>query len=145
MKDEARVKNAEERKKEFESKVLEKKRKKEENKEAKQDKMTVDAQGGGGDGSRGEKRKADDYDIDAEMLMGQVEFDVIEERAAEAWVCEVNKKVEEMTDLDVANDENEATDNAADTFSEEQLAEARGEEIQFMEKRSLWEIKPTSE
>ena len=86
--------------------------------------MTVDAQGGGGDGSRGEKRKADDCDIDAEMLMGQLEFEVIEERDAEAWVCEINKKVEEETDDDLASEENEVTDDAADTFSAKELVEA---------------------
>ena len=125
MKDEARVQNAEERKREFEEREVHKRRRKEEKKEEK-------------------KRKADDHSIeddrmehhDEEMHVALVKKEIAN------WVCEIGVAVREQ---DLEKEEEEEIEDHAEELSPEEVEEARGEEIEFLLDRGIWCEKPVQE
>ena len=125
MKDEARVQNAEERKKEFEEREVNKKRRKEEKKEEK-------------------KRKADDHSIEEDRIENRDEdmhVAVVKEEIAN-WVCEIGVAVLEQ---DAERKEEVEIEDHADELSPGEIEEARGEEIEFLLNRKIWCEKPVQE
>jgi len=125
MKDEARVQNAEERKKEFEEREVNKKRRKEEKKEEK-------------------KRKADDHSIEEDRIENRDEdmhVAVVKEEIAN-WVCEIGVAVLEQ---DAERKEEVEIEGHAEELSPGEIEEARGEEIEFLLNRKIWCEKPVQE
>ena len=165
MKEEARVKNADERKKGFEEKQLEKVRRKEEKKAERKKREDVDnseeeghkkrhvdvtgniqeeSSGSGepGSGGRGEKRKAEDgEDMQVEAL------DIIEEETAVNWVCEVKEALEdEKEDFEEGLAEDKAWDDINGCeLNPMEVQTARKEEVTYMKTRPIWTVRPRSE
>jgi hypothetical protein len=125
MKDEARVQNAEDRKKEFEERDLNKRRRKDEKKkEAKRKAENHDIE---------EERKTEDRDM--EMKVSQVKEEI------DKWVCEIEVAMQEQ---DVENEVEEEIKGDAE-LSPEEVGEARGEEMEFLVDRKIWVEKSVQE
>ncbi len=122
LKDEARVVNADERKKDFETRELDKRRKKDEKKEkrkleedeAKEVSKRVHVNAGGASSGSG-KRKADDYPEGEEKRLEMVADEVIEEEVVKQWVCEAEDIVKDEEDED---DGEKAWDDVKDAESD---------------------------
>jgi hypothetical protein len=157
MKDGAKVKNTEARKKEFEEKVLEKKRIKDDKREEKKKRKAEDASAGDdrvpagnsevyADGSaaassssggvKGEKRN---LETDGTMDEDAVEIDRVEV-LVEEWVKEIQ-------DVGVEEDEEDEATGAWDDVHGGDLplkdvVAARKEEVGYMEGRKIWSLRP---
>jgi hypothetical protein len=158
LKEDARVKNAETRKSEFDNKIKEQMKRKvdygeEGGEEAKKSRAgDVEMQGGseqvGGSSSSGGgvKRKPEDDDIEEERMdrkIEAVEAEEFEEEEVRKWVCEIKEKLEDVEEeAEVDEQEWERNDGELDP---EEIAAARSEEIGFMEERKIWSLKTVVE
>ena len=148
MKDEAKFKNSQDRKREFEQREVEKMRKKEEKKVEKkrkkeedeedieankfvtveEEQLTGNYQGGGSSGSSGTQ----------EMCIDQV-MDLVNK-----WICEVE---DSMREQDQEDEGEEGTDYAWDDVHGGELPSkdvraAREEEVGYMQSRGIWKVEP---
>jgi hypothetical protein len=166
MKEDSKVKNADERKREFEDKVEERKRRETKNKAEKQrsseEKSGAMEEDGGGLparssrssgirddlGGQGEKRKANEVDdLEAERVVGDVE--IIDEEFAKVCINEVAKAMdlesaEERYIWGEDGDEFEAMEEE-DVLDGREVREARKEEVDYMEGRKIWSIRTVDE
>ena len=128
MKDEARVQNAEDRKKEFEVRESNKRRRKDEKKEEK-------------------KRKAENHDIKEEKNTGDddMEMNVLQlKEDIDTWVCEIAVAVQEQDDLEEEKDVAEEIKSDA-ALSPGEVGQARSEEMEFLVDRKIWVEKSIQE
>ena len=152
MKEDARVVNAEERRKDFEKRELEKtkgKRKAEE--DGDQDDRFVN-QGASSssaptvDPVRGEKRKAE---RDPEGEEHRCEEVIIEECQLDRWVCEITRRVKGGYEKEDGQKKVIAEigwdDVNGGELKEEDTKKARAEEVGYMEGRKIWSVKPIGE
>ena len=163
MKNEAKVERAMEQKEEFERKVEVKRRKKEENKEEKKRKegggMWRKAEEGGGITAEGDAEVENgDKEGDREMGQGEDEPEVedteegCEREVKRQRIKQVVKWVQEVR-AEVEEEEKEEEDEWMEAWDDvkggglkyKEVVEARREEIEFMMKRGIWDLKPIQE
>ena len=151
LKDQARVINAEERKKDFETREVEKRRKKDDKKEEKKKRKAEDGDDGDQDdrfksqeassSSSGLKRKPEDYPEGEEMRL-----EIIEEDTVKSWVCEIEDAIKEESPVEEEEEGEKAWDDVKDIeLDVREVRKARKEEVGYMENRTIWTVKPETE
>jgi hypothetical protein len=166
MKDDARVKNAEERKKEFEERELSKRRRKDEKKEEKKRKEEERPEDGEAKRRREEKEKEEKKrKEEAEETNGEVkrrrelnepsssnskrpdlgDMDIGEVKVEiDQWVCEITTAVDQQFDNEKTEEVEEDPEEESEVGSPQEhlslkeVHEARDEEMEFLNKRKIW-------
>ena len=91
------------------------------------------------------KRKAEDYPEGEESRISEV-FEVIEEEEVKQWVCEIEQRVEhEDVKDEIHVEEEELCMQHENELDQQEVSNARKEEIGYMQSRSIWSVKPISD
>ena len=165
LKDEARVKNAKQRREDFEEKEREKKRRRQEKKGVKRhlreqedregnEEMHKKARQETSDASsgssleRGVKREHEDEGGgETEMAVGSIAREALVE--IERWVCEIRLEVEQEMIQEEEGAECDHSwmvdDVSGGWLSADEVEAARAEEVGFMQRRKIWSVRSVEE
>ena len=88
-----------------------------------------------------DKRKAEDYPEGEESRISEV----IEEEIVKEWVCEIEEQVDNEVDEQVHVEEEDDNIQHENELNQLEVQSARKEEIDYMQSRTIWSVKPILE